>query len=190
MAGAGVIAVRDEGDKHVVEYSRLVVEPERCTGCRNCELFCSLKNFGEVNPARARIHIVREHTDNIITTVPVVCRQCEEALCLEMCPAGALSRDLKTYAVVVDPDKCLGCRTCVEVCPFGAPSVDPRTGKMEKCDLCGGDPTCVKYCSQFAIKYVTAEEESMTRKRDMKEKYLEQLRAASVPGTARPPARS
>ena len=80
----------------------------------------------------------------------MVCQQCEDPLCMAMCPAGALSRSPETHAVVVDPDKCLGCRTCVEVCPFGAPSVDPRTGKSEKCNLCDGDPTCVKVCSQFA----------------------------------------
>lgn len=174
--------VYDEGRSEAPEYGRLVVEPEKCTGCRTCELFCSLKNFGEVNPARARIHVVRSQKDNIITTVPVVCQQCEDPLCMAMCPAGALSRNLHTNAVVVDKEKCLGCRTCVEVCPFGAPSVDPRTGKSDKCTLCDGDPTCAKYCSQNALKFVPAEEESMTRKRDMVDKYLEHLRTASVPG--------
>ncbi|MCL5942843.1 MAG: 4Fe-4S dicluster domain-containing protein [Actinobacteria bacterium] len=183
VADASMKIVRDEGREWVPEYGRLLVEPEKCTGCRTCELFCSLRNFGEVNPARARIHVVRSQEDNIITTVPVVCQQCEDPLCMAMCPAGALSRNLETNAVVVDHDKCLGCRTCVQVCPFGAPSVDPRTGKSEKCDLCGGEPVCVKFCSQEALKFVTAEEESMTRKRDMVDKYVEHLRAASSGGT-------
>ena len=183
VADASMKIVRDEGREWVPEYGRLLVEPEKCTGCRTCELFCSLRNFGEVNPARARIHVVRSQEDNIITTVPVVCQQCEDPLCMAMCPAGALSRNLETNAVVVDHDKCLGCRTCVQVCPFGAPSVDPRTGKSEKCDLCGGDPICVKFCSQEALKFVTAAEESMTRKRDMVDKYVEHLRAASSGGT-------
>lgn len=187
MADAVAIEViprtaRAEGGHEQAHYRRLLVEPEKCTGCRTCELFCSLKNQGEVNPARARIHVVRSQKDNIIVTIPVVCQQCDDPLCMAMCPAGALSRNLETYAVVVDPDKCLGCRTCVEVCPFGAPSVDPRTGKSDKCDLCDGDPTCVKYCSQDAIKFVSAEEESMTRKRDMAEKYVEHLRTASARG--------
>lgn len=187
MADTGVVDViprnaQAEGRREQPEYGRLLVEPEKCTGCRTCELFCSLKNFGEVNPARARIHVVRSQKDNIITTVPVVCQQCDDPLCMEMCPAGALSRNLETYAVVVDTNKCLGCRTCVEACPFGAPSVDPRTGTSDKCDLCDGDPTCVTYCSQEAIKFVTAEEESMTRKRDMAEKYLEHLRTSNVRG--------
>lgn len=173
---------RSEGRPPVQHFGRLLVEAEKCTGCRNCELFCSLKNFGEVNPARARIHVVRSQTDNIITTVPVVCQQCDEPLCMEMCPAGALSRHPRTNAVVVDHDRCLGCRTCTQVCPFGAPSVDPRHGKSEKCDLCGGDPTCVKLCSQDALKFVHAEEESMTRRRDMVGTYVEHLRSASTRG--------
>jgi Fe-S-cluster-containing dehydrogenase component len=172
----GVAVVAGEGSAEPVLYGRILVEPERCTGCRNCELFCSLKNYGEVNPSRARIHVVRSQKDNIITTVPVVCQQCEDPMCMAMCPAGALARHPETHAVVVDPDKCLGCRTCVEVCPFGAPSVDPRTGTSEKCNLCDGDPTCVKVCSQFAIKFVTAEEEALERKRDTVGKYLEHLR--------------
>ena len=176
LVEGSVNIVRDEGREEPPVYGRILVEPEKCTGCRNCELFCSLKNFGEVNPARARIHVVRSQKDNIITTVPVVCQQCEDPLCMAMCPAGALSRHPETLAVVVDADKCLGCRTCVEVCPFGAPSVDPRTGKSEKCNLSDGDPTCVKDCSQFAIKFVSAEEEAMERKRDTVDKYLEHLR--------------
>jgi carbon-monoxide dehydrogenase iron sulfur subunit len=176
VAESGMVVVADEGREGSASYGRILVEAEKCTGCRNCELFCSLKNYGEVNPARARIHIVRSQKDGIITTVPVVCQQCEDPLCMAMCPAGALSRHPETHAVVVDPDKCLGCRTCVEVCPFGAPSVDPRTGKSEKCNLCEGDPTCVKVCSQFAIKFVTAEEEALERKRDTLDKYVEHLR--------------
>ncbi len=175
------VVIREERRLSAPAYARLVVEPEKCTGCRCCEMVCSLKNQGENNPARSRIHVVRSQEDNIITVVPVVCQQCEDALCLDLCPAGALSRNLETYAVVVDSDKCLGCRTCVEVCPFGAPSVDPRTGVADKCDLCDGDPTCVKFCSFDALKYVEAEEESMTRKRDMAEKYLTHLRSANQP---------
>lgn len=186
LVDAGV----SESVASAVTHGRILVQPERCTGCRNCELSCSLKNYGEVNPARARIHIVRSVEDNIITTVQVVCQQCEDPLCMAMCPAGALSRHPDTHAVVVDCDKCLGCRTCVEACPFGAPSVDPRTGKSEKCDLCGGDPTCVKFCSQLAITFVWADEESMQRKRDMADRYVAQLRSSSATAAVVKPAKA
>lgn len=174
-----VTVIVAEGSKEHSGYGRMVVDVERCTGCRCCEFACSLRNYQECNPSRARIYVVRSQTDGVITTIPVTCQQCENPLCLEMCPARALSRSAKTHAVVVDQDQCLGCRTCVEVCPFGAPSVDPRTGKAEKCDLCDGDPTCVKVCSQQALSFVPAEEESLHRKRSGVEKYLEHLRSVA-----------
>jgi Fe-S-cluster-containing dehydrogenase component len=96
-----------------------------------------------------------------------------------MCPVTALRRDEGTHAVVVDVDRCLGCRTCVEVCPFGAPSVDPRTGKSEKCTLCDGDPICVKVCAFDAIKFMPADEESMYLKRSLAERFLEHVRAGT-----------
>lgn len=161
-------------------YSVLHVDVEKCTGCRNCEIVCSLFHKGESNPSRARIYVVRTQKNGYITTIPVVCRQCTDALCMEMCPAQALQRDTRTHGVVVDVDRCLGCRTCVEVCPFGGASVDARTGKSDKCNLCDGDPTCVKFCSQGAISYVNAEEESSHRRRVVVGKYVEYLAAGSV----------
>ena len=158
-------------------YGRIVVDVEKCVGCRCCEYACSTKNYGECNPARSRIFAVRSIEEAIIASVPVVCQQCEDPLCLAMCPVQALIRDEETHAVVViDSERCLGCRTCVEVCPFGAPAVDPRTGITEKCDLCGGDPTCVKVCAFDAIKYLPAAEESIHLKRSQVKRYLDHVR--------------
>jgi anaerobic carbon-monoxide dehydrogenase iron sulfur subunit len=182
----GVAAVAADRPDVEPSHRRLVVEPEKCRGCRYCEHVCSLKHYGEVNPARARIHVVISQKDEVIVNVPVVCQQCEDALCVQMCPAGALSRSQDTGAVVVSADKCLGCRTCVEVCPFGAPSVDPRTGISEKCNLCDGDPTCVKFCAFGALQFVDSEEESMVRRRDLMADYVRQLRSSgsAVAGTS------
>lgn len=160
-------------------YAVLTVDTDRCTGCRTCELACSLHNYGECNPARSRISVIRTQEDGLIATIPVVCQQCAKPLCLNMCPSDALSRDPRTNAVVVDENRCLGCRTCVYVCPFGAPSVDPRLGVAQKCDLCGGEPTCVAVCPKDALKYVGAEEESLRRKRAGVRKYLDELDAAT-----------
>jgi carbon-monoxide dehydrogenase iron sulfur subunit len=172
-----VVAYEDLEAKR--SYGRITVVVEKCVGCRICELACSLKNYKECNPSRARIFVVRDEDDGALTTIPVLCQQCEDPLCVAMCPATALSRHPKTHAVVVDQDRCLGCRTCVEVCPFGGPSVDPRTGKSEKCTLCDGDPACVKLCPESAIVFLSAEEESIHHKRAGAEKYLEHLRSVA-----------
>ena len=157
----------------------VTVDIEKCTGCRSCEIACSLHNFGECNPARARIHVVKTQREGITTTVPVLCRQCADPLCVKMCPADALARDERTGAIVVDAERCLGCHTCVYVCPFGAPHVDPVTGISEKCTLCEGDPHCVKVCSKEALTYSDVFEEGPHRMRAGLEKYLDHLETAT-----------
>jgi len=56
--------------------------------------------------------------------------------------------DTKTGARVIDEEKCIGCRRCVEACPFSESMIvyNPEKNVCEKCDLCGGDPECVKQC--------------------------------------------
>lgn len=116
---------------------------ELCSGCRICEIVCSLARTGTVNRYRARLKVVR-HPDG--TFFPVICRHCKAPPCLEACPVpGAMYVDNQTGAVVVAEDKCIVCLACVDACPFGAIQVSPEK-ELLKCDLCGGKPVCVKYC--------------------------------------------
>jgi Fe-S-cluster-containing hydrogenase component 2 len=85
---------------------------------------------------------------------PVVCTQCENAFCMHSCPVEAISRQADTGAVIVDKDKCISCGDCVEACPDGMIKLDAQE-KADKCDLCGGDPLCVRYCTPGALKLVT-----------------------------------
>ena len=59
-------------------YRVVTVDIEKCTGCRSCEIACSLHNFGECNPARARIHVVKTQKEDVTTTIPILCRQCAD----------------------------------------------------------------------------------------------------------------
>jgi carbon-monoxide dehydrogenase iron sulfur subunit len=95
---------------------------------------------------------------------PHVCRLCQRAPCLVACPAGALSRSGTTAAILVDPGKCIGCYACLDACPFGVVTLHPETGEILICDLCGGDPACVKRCATGAIAY-TATDAGPRRKR-------------------------
>jgi len=130
----------------------ILVDPTKCTGCRTCELVCSVKNEGIANPARARVRIVR--FDPVVFEVPMFCQQCVSAPCLAICPAKAISRDKESGVVDVNYDLCIGCKVCMLVCPFGAMSFDPVGKKIFKCDQCGGDPICVKFCETKALQYV------------------------------------
>ena len=69
------------------------------------------------------------------------------------CPTGALYEDPESHLVIHDPALCDGCGHCVEACPFDAIWIDERECVALKCDLCGGDPQCVKYCSPGALLF-------------------------------------
>jgi anaerobic carbon-monoxide dehydrogenase iron sulfur subunit len=83
----------------------------------------------------------------------VMCLQCEEAGCMALCPAGAITEDSASGALLVNGLKCIKCRMCIQICPFGCNFFDSRSHKILKCDLCGGDPQCAKACPSGAIVY-------------------------------------
>ena len=141
----------------------LVIHHEKCTGCRLCELVCAVKHDGISNPARSRIRVMKWEMEGLY--IPMTCQQCEDAPCLNGCPVGAISRNEELNCVEVDHDICIGCRTCVSVCPFGAMTYNAIDHKVIKCDLCGGDPQCARFCEVQAIEYVSAADVSIDIKR-------------------------
>ena len=141
----------------------LMINHEKCTGCRLCELVCAVKHDGISNPARSRIRVMKWEMEGLY--IPMACQQCLDAPCLNSCPVGAISRNESLNRVEVDPDVCIGCRTCVSVCPFGAMSYNAVDKKVIKCDLCDGDPQCVRFCEVQAIEYVSAADVSIDIKR-------------------------
>ena len=79
------------------------------------------------------------------------------------CPVeGAMYIDEQTGARCINQEMCIGCKLCIEACGsyYDPPRIafDPERGKAIKCDLCGGDPQCVKWCSNGALKYITLSE--------------------------------
>jgi carbon-monoxide dehydrogenase iron sulfur subunit len=135
-----------------VSRSILVGIPELCTGCRICEIRCAFRHYGQYNPARSRIRVARN--DEIGRDVPEACRQCSKCPVIAVCPTSAISRDERTGAVVIDEGKCNSCGLCVDACLFHTVFIDPTTKLALNCDLCGGDPECVKQCPWKAIQYV------------------------------------
>jgi len=133
------------------DYVLLFTQPRTCVGCRTCEVFCAYRHYGENNPARALLHVVKD--EELCVDAPVVCQHCGGAPCITACSVGAITRDPKTGAVVIDQKECLQCRACMAACPFGAILVDPKTGLVSKCDLCGGDPICAQVCPKHAIMF-------------------------------------
>lgn len=152
----------------------IVTDVEKCTGCGLCELMCSFKHIGEFNPVKSRIH---KHVFwKQAIAIPVVCYQCEEPWCARICPAGAITvgKDETSGArlIEVSEQKCVGCKMCMLACPYGCIVVSD-SGYAEKCDLCDGDPECVKWCVTKAIRFVEPELGMISRKRGVAKRLLE-----------------
>jgi anaerobic dimethyl sulfoxide reductase subunit B len=96
--------------------------------------------------------------DVLAYNVSVACNHCERPICMEVCPAGAITRR-EDGLVLLDPDRCMGCRYCEWACPYGAPQYDSATGRMTKCTFCvddldrGGQPACVAACPLRALDF-------------------------------------
>jgi carbon-monoxide dehydrogenase iron sulfur subunit len=132
----------------------ITVDPNKCTGCRMCEMACSLHHEQACSRSSARVKVVKMELEGI--DMPMLCKHCASAPCMTVCPTGALVRDEHTGAVVLLEQLCIGCRMCALACPFGSISIDPRGGRVSilKCDLCGGDPQCVRFCEPGALQFV------------------------------------
>ena len=137
----------------------LVSLPDKCTGCHRCEMWCSMKRKGVLNVERAAIHILRREP---AIDSPQICLQC--GICIEACPLGLIKRDKKTGAVMIDTEKCILCGRCMMACPYGMITIDPIDRHAVKCDLCGGDPECVKHCREGAILFVEADQAGRYRR--------------------------
>jgi len=152
----------------------IMVDPEKCTGCRNCELVCSVKHNGVSNPSLARIHIVK--WEKVGVYIPMSCQQCEDAPCMAVCPKDAICRDEALDSVSINHDVCIGCKMCVSACPFGAMRWNSKRGRVFKCNLCNGDPQCVRFCYTKAVDYVETSKLSTDRMRQAAENYTRATR--------------
>ncbi len=149
----------------------LFVRLDHCTGCKTCELSCRIEHsrsktlFGAIVEAprpRRRLFVEADG----VGSVPVVCRHCEDAPCLNACISGAIFRDARTNAVMTNPDKCIGCWTCVMTCPYGVVNRALERSVSVKCDLCPdrSSPACVDSCPAKALVYTEPDEFSRTKR--------------------------
>lgn len=142
----------------------LIFDVGKCTGCKTCEMACSLSQSGVCNPASSRRRVISFDED--ILDVPMQCQQCDDPACMNICPTNAIYLEGETGAKIINYDKCIGCKMCMIACPFGAVSVDPVSSKVIKCDLCLGEPACAKFCPTGSIEYVTADAYGLMRQRE------------------------
>lgn len=127
----------------------LSADPKICSGCRTCEVICSLSHEGFVDLERSRIHLKSNSFKG--SFIPVICHQCADAPCYHACPESAIEIELISGMVFIQEAKCSGCRACEKACPYKSIRFDPQKNKVFKCDLCRGEPECVNWCPMNAL---------------------------------------
>lgn len=145
-----------------MEEKVITFDPDICSGCLRCMTTCSTYNNGATSISKSRIHIIRheghaitraDEEDDLIFDV-ITCQQCEKPYCSYFCSTLAIERNKDTGAMAIDYDRCIGCRMCMVGCPFGANLYDSNKNQVIKCELCDGDPQCVKFCPTGALQFL------------------------------------
>jgi len=139
----------------------LLIDLERCIGCKSCEAAC--KQEHGLGPAERRNRVVWQQGSGPtpeLTFLPIMCQHCARPACLRACPVNpkAISKAADTGVVSVDEERCTGCGECVLACPYGAMGFDPVGQHAVKCDLCeerrreGRSTACAEVCPGLAIR--------------------------------------
>lgn len=145
-----------------MSHNCIVVNLDRCTGCFGCEIACKMENNVALGQRWSKVFTVGpvgEYPNMTRYALPTMCQQCKDAPCVHVCPTGASYRDSNTNVVLVDKEKCIGCKYCMMACPYGVRSWNKTEKCVEKCTLCGqltsaGKlPACVKSCAAGARFY-------------------------------------
>ncbi|MFC1902179.1 4Fe-4S dicluster domain-containing protein [Chloroflexota bacterium] len=163
------------------------IDQSRCTGCNACVIAC--KQWYDIPPGPIKWLRVYQwekgsFPDIDLRVLPIMCFHCQNPVCTKACPNGAIYKEEKYGAVLVDPGKCTGERKCWQACPYGTPQFEgdkPGT-KMSKCNMCldrleqGLAPICVLSCSLRALEFGPIEE--------LREKYGHLGQLEDMPGDA------
>jgi Fe-S-cluster-containing dehydrogenase component len=131
-----------------------VIEVDRCIDCKACMVACEVENQVPLGHHRNWVRAVALEGafPNLSQDyVPGNCMHCENPPCVQVCPTGA-SYQRADGLVLINQDKCIGCRFCISACPYGARYYDAARGVVDKCSACvhrldvGQPPACVETC--------------------------------------------
>jgi formate dehydrogenase iron-sulfur subunit len=162
-----------------VGENAMLIDTRKCTGCRNCIKGCKswnghtfeenkFKDAGNGLPrfsANQWIDVVTNGSEPVGNGeegkplfTRISCMHCREAACVMVCPVGAINHN-GIGAVVIDPQKCIGCNYCIANCTFNVIGFDRAANMARKCTLCtdrvttGMLPACVQACPTDTLKF-------------------------------------
>ncbi|MFC1983116.1 4Fe-4S dicluster domain-containing protein [Chloroflexota bacterium] len=139
-------------------------DQSRCPGCHTCAVAC--KNWNKLPPGPLKYLRIYEYEKGDFPDIRlhyhwVPCYHCENPACVKSCPVGAICKEDKYGAVLIDDGKCDGCRQCYDACPYGAIVFESNNPGVlaQKCTMCidrleAGDlPICVLSCPLRALDF-------------------------------------
>ena len=132
-------------------FSTLHFHRERCDACGDCMTACATAKSGGEEVSFSRIKIMPG--DGGVELA--ICRQCADPVCVMNCPSGALTKNADTGVVDWAGDTCVNCLLCTAGCAYAGIVYEAEIGHVSKCDMCDGDPACVKACSRGALEHRT-----------------------------------
>ncbi len=119
--------------------------PSLCTGCRICEIICSLSHESSIAPKQSRIRVQSNWPEE---EKIFLCIACESKQCIDACPEGVLSWN---GYLRIDEKGCTACLLCKEACPYGGIHTETSKTFPFFCDTCQGEFQCVKWCPTKAV---------------------------------------
>jgi len=133
-----------------------------CVGCFACEAAC--KGEYQLPPGVRWIRIHRIEGSSAAGEAQVsfrlaVCQQCEAPPCIPSCAAGAIYRR-NDGLIILEEEKCTGCKECVNACPWEAIAFDESRQTASKCNLCAdlAEPRCLAYCPTGALATILSKD--------------------------------
>jgi Fe-S-cluster-containing dehydrogenase component len=131
----------------------MVIDESKCVGCNACRVAC--QNQNNLAPYEAYNHLEEREYGTFPNYarefLPVQCQHCDDAPCVKVCPTGA-SHKRPDGVVLVDKNKCIGCKYCIAACPYNVRIIKEDGGYIEKCRFCidfvekGEKPACMTTC--------------------------------------------
>jgi formate dehydrogenase iron-sulfur subunit len=183
-----------------------------CIGCKACEVACkewnqlpekdigflgeSLDNTGELNGSTWR-HVkfidnvpdetMGEGNGRAFLIMSDVCKHCQHASCMDVCPTGAIIRT-EFDTVFIQEDVCNGCRNCIAACPYDVIAIDEDEKVAQKCTLCydrlqgGMEPACAKACPTDSIQFGELEVLRVTARKREAQLHEQGIKEANLYG--------